>query len=498
MSAYAFSSLTTSVAILAVGLFVFLKNKNAQLNKIFFFYSLSISVWALLTACHAMTASPVVSLICARTMHIAVSLIPVFFLFFVFELLGLNKDPRIRMLLKGLFFLASLFGILSISTGLLVQGVSSKLGYANFMDPGVFYLVLIITFSVMAMLGLLFLLDAATRKDVSPIDKKKYAYLFISSLIGYGMGASNFFPVYDRTWFPYPYGSLGITFYIVVVAYVIFKYGFFSLDDLAQAAHRDKLTAIGVLAASINHEVKNPLFIIKGLAESCLERQREGIFPSKEKALESANDAMKRSMEQADRAMDIIKRLSLFAKAGIDSEIKFEPVKIAQVLEDILPLVRYELAAHGIALSRDMPPDLPEVRADRRYLEEIFFNLIVNACQAIKETGKPGEIVISATTPSLDLSRGERTSTVSSVEPDGVRGADKVIITIQDNGPGIPADKLKDVFRPFYTTKAEGTGLGLYITQQLVEKIRGRIDVRSEVGTGTTFSVLLPESQRTP
>jgi signal transduction histidine kinase len=68
----------------------------------------------------------------------------------------------------------------------------------------------------------------------------------------------------------------------------------------------------------------------------------------------------------------------------------------------------------------------------------------------------------------------------------------QVLITIQDNGPGIPAEKLKNVFHPFYTTKAEGTGLGLYITQQLVEKIHGRIDVQSAVGVGTTFLVLLP------
>ncbi len=88
-----------------------------------------------------------------------------------------------------------------------------------------------------------------------------------------------------------------------------------------------------------------------------------------------------------------------------------------------------------------------------------------------------------ATAPSPSLSQGER---------DGVRGFDKVIITIQDNGPGIPADKIKDIFRPFYTTKAEGTGLGLYITQQLIEKIRGRIDIVSISGEGTTFTVSLP------
>jgi signal transduction histidine kinase len=279
-----------------------------------------------------------------------------------------------------------------------------------------------------------------------------------------------------------------------MVAYITFKYGFFSLDDLAQAAHRDKLTAIGVLAASINHEVKNPLFIIKGLAESCLERQKEGVFTSDKKALESANDAMKRSTEQADRAMDIIKRLSLFAKAGIDSEIKFEPVKVAQVIEDILPLVRYELAAHGIALTRDLPPDLPEVRADRRYLEEILFNLIVNACQAMSDGGEiemTAETVIARSPAFRGTTRQSQNEIAS---PSGFAMTDAqpgpVTIAIRDTGPGLAQDQLKRIFEPFYTTKASGTGLGLYVVKQLVEKNGGRVEVSSKEGLGTTFTLV--------
>ena len=184
---------------------------------------------------------------------------------------------------------------------------------------------------------------------------------------------------------------------------------------------------------------------------------------------------MRLSIEQADRAMDIIRRLSLFAKAGIDSEIKLEPVKISEVIENILPLISYELTAHQITLEQDIPQNLPEVRGDRRYLEEIFFNLIVNAAQAIKEEGddaKPGKIAVRA-----------------------VVKDDKVLVTVSDTGPGISEEKVKDVFRPFYTTRAEGTGLGLYITKQLVEKIGGRISVNSVAGQGTVFNVSLSTSR---
>ncbi|MDD3294462.1 MAG: HAMP domain-containing sensor histidine kinase, partial [Geobacteraceae bacterium] len=226
-------------------------------------------------------------------------------------------------------------------------------------------------------------------------------------------------------------------------------------------------TAIGVLAASINHEVKNPLFIIKGLAETWIERRKENVFRNDKETLEKGEETMRRSIEQADRAMDIIKRLSLFAKSGIENEMKFESVRVAEVLEDILPLVFYELAEHHIVLNRDIPASLPDVCADRRYLEEIIFNLIVNAIQALKEKTEGGAISISA------------------ASQEGM-----VQVTIQDNGPGIPEDKLKDVFRPFYTTKAEGTGLGLYITQQLVEKIKGRICVKSITGKGAIFELV--------
>ena len=105
------------------------------------------------------------------------------------------------------------------------------------------------------------------------------------------------------------------------------------------------------------------------------------------------------------------------------------------------------------------------------YLEEILFNLLVNASQAIKETMKPGEIKMTA-----------------------LQEQSRVLIKVSDNGSGIPEDQIQNVFRPFHTTKEEGTGLGLYVTQQLVEKLGGRVKVKSTVSKGTTFTIALPIS----
>jgi two-component system NtrC family sensor kinase len=321
-------------------------------------------------------------------------------------------------------------------------------------------------------------------KKMPKAERGQVLGLFWSAFVGYLGGAVTFLPVYGIA-FPQE-GMFLLPLYPFVLAYFMIKQKLFDEAEFAQAAHRDKLMEIGVLAASINHEVRNPLYLIKGLAESCLERQKEGVFSNDKKVIESANEAFTKTMQQTDRAMDIIKRLSIFAKSGIESEIKFEAVKVGAVLEDVLALIHFELASHNIAITRDIPQNLPDVRADRRYLEEILFNLLVNATQAIRGIGKSGEIRIAATEFTHPVCKSVHTPGVCNVE------RDRVVITIADTGPGIPEDKLKDVFRPFYTTREEGTGLGLYITKQLVEKIGGRIDVASRSGEGTVFTVLLP------
>ena len=462
MNPYNFSVLCFGFCSLIVGLFVCLKRQD-KIGQLYFVLSFFYAGWALPFSIKISdNISYYGALHAARIANCSAAFIPT--VWFHFCLAYTGRIQIHKKLLRVLYFVPLL--ILAVSyTPWFVTGVRPILSFKYYATPGFFYYLMTLNYFAIVPLGFLQLIKKM--KETSKAEKGQLRGLFWATFVGFLGGAVTFLPIYGIA-FPQEEMFL-LPLYPFALAYFMIGQRLFDVEEFAQAARRDKLTAIGVLAASINHEVKNPLFIIKGLAESCLERQREGIFKDKDQVIENANDAMKRSMDQADRAMDIIKRLSLFAKAGIDSEIKFEAVNVQAVLEDILPLVRYELAAHNIALARDISPNIPEVRADRRYLEEIFFNLIVNAIQALKGMEKPGEIKVSAAAEK-----------------------DKVVVTIQDSGPGIPADKLKDVFRPFYTTKTEGTGLGLYITQQLVEKIRGRIDVRSEVGRGTVFTITLP------
>ncbi|HOW88283.1 MAG TPA: ATP-binding protein [Candidatus Omnitrophota bacterium] len=485
MNPYNFSVLCFGFCSLLLGFFVWWKRQD-RIGKLYFILSLCYAGWALPFSIKISdNISYYAALHAARIANCAAAFIPA--AWFHFCVVYTEKEKILHKLIR-IFYLIP-FLILAVSyTPWFVPSLRPILSFRHYATPGIFYYLMTFNYFLITPLG--FWLLVRRIREVSGNEKGQILGLFWAAFAGYLGGATTFLPIYGIA-FPQE-GMFLLPLYPFALAYFMTKQKLFDVEEFAQAAHRDKLTAIGVLAASINHEVKNPLFIIKGLAESCLERQREGVFPTKEKALDGANEAFKRTMEQADRAMDIIKRLSLFAKAGIESEIKLEPVKVSAVLEDILPLLRYELAAHGITLIRDLPPNLPEVQADRRYLEEIFFNLIFNACQALKDANKPGEIIIRAV-----ASNAPRTHPVCTlVDTPGVyKGS--VVIEISDNGPGIPGDKLKDVFRPFYTTKAEGTGLGLYITQQLVEKIKGRISVSSEAGKNTTFTVSLPSSPKT-
>ena len=459
MNPYNFSVLCFGFCSLLLGIFVRLRRQD-EIGSLYLSLSVVYAGWAtIISISLSDNISYNTALLTARIANAFAAFVPVAWIHFC--LVFTQRFSRNKKWLL-LLYINTIVICLFAPTKWFIPYVRSIVGFKFYPAPGIVYY--FNTFSYVCIVAAGFWLLNKRIKELRGIETEQARGLFWASLIGYVGGTLTFVPIYG---IPLPqYGLFLLPIYPFAMAYFLVSRGLLNAEEIAQAAHRDKLTAIGVLAASINHEVKNPLFIIKGLSESCLERQKEGIFPNKDKALESANDALKRSVAQADRAMDIIKRLSLFAKAGIDSEMKFELVEIAQVVEDILPLVRFELAAHNIALVRDIPQNLPKVRIDRRYFEEILFNLLVNACQALREKSEGGEIVIR-----------------------GACVSGEVCVTIKDNGSGIHADKLKDVFRPFYTTKAEGTGLGLYITKQLIEKVSGRIDVRSEIGGGTTFTL---------
>jgi len=244
------------------------------------------------------------------------------------------------------------------------------------------------------------------------------------------------------------------------------------LDELgktqAEAAQREKMAVIGTLSAGINHEICNPLGIARGQCEAFLLNLRDGLYKSKtdKELVDKAVIIMNKVIHETDRATAITKRLSSFAKPS--KGLYSEDVNVRDSITEVLALVGYEMRLDKVEITNLIPADLPHIKADKKQIEEVFFNLIRNSAQAIADTGK---ITISARQLSY-----------------------KVQVNVEDTGHGIPDDKIDQIFNPFYTTKdpGQGTGLGLFIVRQVVERNSGKISVRSRVGIGTTFTLEFP------
>jgi two-component system NtrC family sensor kinase len=236
----------------------------------------------------------------------------------------------------------------------------------------------------------------------------------------------------------------------------------------AEAAQREKMAVIGTLSAGINHEICNPLGIARGQCEAFLLNIKDGLYQDKDphELLDKAKEIMTKVIKETDRATAITRKLSSFAKpAKGDAEL----VDIAKEIEEVLSLVSYELKLEKIDIEKRLATDLPKILVDRKQFQEVLFNLIRNAGQAIGEKGR-----ITVTAKEIKSN---------------------VVIDIRDTGSGIPEDKIKELFNPFFTTKepGKGTGLGLFIVRQVVEKNGGRIYLKeTTLGEGTTFTLEFP------
>lgn len=233
----------------------------------------------------------------------------------------------------------------------------------------------------------------------------------------------------------------------------------------AEAAQREKMAVIGTLAAGINHEICNPLGIARGQCEMFLLNYKDGLYENvdpkelNEKCLEIFNKVIK----EVDRATGITKRLSSFAKPS--SKFAMNEVDVNEATQEVLAILGHELRMDNIQVVTTIPTSIPKLLADKKQLEEILFNIIRNAAQAITGSGRIA---------------------VNSFEKE-----ERIYVEIEDSGSGIPADKINEIFNPFYTTKApgKGTGLGLFIVKQIVERNKGTIAVQSELGKGTKFTL---------
>ena len=240
------------------------------------------------------------------------------------------------------------------------------------------------------------------------------------------------------------------------------------IEAKALAERHEKLASLGVLAAGVAHEIRNPLTAIKLRTYLLRENLAEGAPADEDVAV------IEREIDRLER---IVSDFLVFAHPGDPHLATVAPLDL---LGEVRELLAPELAKNEVALAVESEPDAPTLRADPNQLKQVLINLVRNAAESI---GRKGRITLRTRQDRLPLHG---------------RPQEVIVLEVQDNGAGIPAQVQERLFDPFFTTKAAGTGLGLSIAMRILERHGGTLQFETEPGRGTTFGVVLPVPSAQP
>jgi len=242
--------------------------------------------------------------------------------------------------------------------------------------------------------------------------------------------------------------------------------------DLEERLRRaDRLAALGTMAAGIAHDIRNPLTSI------LIFSQLMSLHHDDPDVREKFNRVVPRELERVQAVIEDMMELARPAN------MHREPVNLNELLTQVLELYEGQASGQSIKIAREYERDLAFCMADRKRLHRSFSNIVSNAIQAMPSGGDL--ILRTRQVPSMVFPH----SGLADAQPESA-----IQVTISDTGQGIPADRLSRIFDPFFTTKEKGMGLGMAITHRIIEDHKGTIDVQSEEGLGTTFTVYLPFS----
>jgi signal transduction histidine kinase len=218
---------------------------------------------------------------------------------------------------------------------------------------------------------------------------------------------------------------------------------------------------VGELTASLAHEIKQPLTAALTNAETCLDWLRRD-RPDVEEGCEAATQVV----SDVRRAADIISSISALFKKGASRR---DLVDVNDLILEMVSLLRSEAMRNSVIIRTELAENLPRVRANRLQLQQVFMNLMLNGIDAMKNVTGQGELSV----------RSEVTD-------------EQLLISVTDVGIGLPQDDEDQVFKPFFTTKEEGTGMGLSISRSIVESHGGRMWATANAAKGAIFRFTLP------
>jgi signal transduction histidine kinase len=235
------------------------------------------------------------------------------------------------------------------------------------------------------------------------------------------------------------------------------------VESRALAERHEKLASLGMLAAGVAHEIRNPLTAIK----AALFMQQRKVHPGSQE--QSDAKVVEREILRLER---IVNDFLLFAKPA---EPELATLQAVTPLREVQELLEPQFSRRGIKLELEESPPL-RIRADLAQLKQALINLVQNAADA---AGRDGAVKLRARRDRKRLQNSDK---------------NVVVLEVSDNGKGIPPEIQKRLFDPFFTTKDTGTGLGLSIAAGIVEKHRGALQYQTRVDYGTTFGIILPEA----
>jgi signal transduction histidine kinase len=249
----------------------------------------------------------------------------------------------------------------------------------------------------------------------------------------------------------------------------------------AQIAQAEKMATVGTMADGLSHQINNRFYALSLIAGDSIDTikmtDKSGCSPEIRSMLDQLNSALERIQVNVMQGGEVVKGILKYTRKGDEG---LEPLTIDQILDGTIDMVQFKVKLNEIDIIRNYPKDTPKIKANLVQMQEVFFNFIDNAYDAIverrntlKEEGYRGSITITATPK------------------------DQVMqIIVRDNGMGVKTEDIKKIFTPFFTTKAssrKGTGLGLYVIRSIIlETHKGKIDFNSEYKSGTCFTMEIP------
>jgi C4-dicarboxylate-specific signal transduction histidine kinase len=234
-----------------------------------------------------------------------------------------------------------------------------------------------------------------------------------------------------------------------------------------ELARVSRLTTLGELTASIAHEVNQPIGAMVTNAGACARW-----LAAKPPDMAEARSALANIAADGKRAGEVIARIRALTRRQAP---RMELLDVNRKVLEVVALAEHEMKTHGIVLRTELAPALPGVAGDRVQLQQVLLNLIVNAIEAMSGVhGQPRELTI----------------VTAARQPGGV------VVEVRDSGPGLGAERVERVFEPFYTTKAQGIGIGLSISRSIVEAHGGRLWATSNQPHGAVFRFSLPVAQQ--